>query len=285
MEPRPCSRGNGGRNSARELYPSLQWSHGLAAVETRRVPLRSEQSSPFNGATALQPWKLRLGGSIKGGTDGLQWSHGLAAVETGEVERGQRSLGVPSMEPRPCSRGNAGRVAGLGRRVGPSMEPRPCSRGNAGWSRKSRPRRSPSMEPRPCSRGNHRGHLNWIACGWVLQWSHGLAAVETRIRQPRAVGPGQPSMEPRPCSRGNLQSACWKLGVDLPSMEPRPCSRGNLGMRLLLNPSCGAFNGATALQPWKLLIAAIWSALKGAFNGATALQPWKRSTVSMAISA
>ncbi len=210
-----------------EGVAALQWSHGLAAVETGPSPACAGASEP----ASMEPRPCSRGnvGAADAGDDGAD----------------------ASMEPRPCSRGNRGR--GRGRRDDrrASMEPRPCSRGNAAptpppratarrfngatalqpWKRDDRRElgrvRLASMEPRPCSRGNPPG-----ATGHV------------------PLAPA--SMEPRPCSRGNTSSRTrgtrsprrfngatalqpWKPGhreraPSLPlqaSMEPRPCSRGN----------------------------------------------------------
>src|SRR5437773_2729160 len=58
MEPRPRDRGNADWNVPLPAEELLQWSHGLATLETPR---------PRAGCTAMAS---------------LQWSHGLATVET-----------------------------------------------------------------------------------------------------------------------------------------------------------------------------------------------------------
>ena len=93
---------------ARKVCPTLQWSHGLAAVETtRRTTTTGLTWCRFNGATALQPWKLELWIGDGAATYALQWSHGLAAVETRkaggtpkDVARLQWSHGLAAVETR-----------------------------------------------------------------------------------------------------------------------------------------------------------------------------------------
>ena len=206
---------------------SLQWSHGLAAVETpprSRAP--STPTTRFNGATALQPWKLaerrspRSRWSRFNGATALQpWKRCCACSAWATVScfNGATALQpwkllalhhldvvvLASMEPRPCSRGNAP-TRPPARRTSPgfngatalqpwklkphgegeeaeqaSMEPRPCSRGNHGVHPSVAEVMDASMEPRPCSRGNIKVAVASDTHFGSLQWSHGLAAVET----------------------------------------------------------------------------------------------------------
>ena len=154
MEPRPCSRGNGARSPWPSPPEPLQWSHGLAAVETITPGPKGTRRPAFNGATALQPWKLAP-----------------AAQGAGHL--------VPSMEPRPCSRGNLSWGASC--RDAMYLQ---WSHGLAAvetWllhsPQRSRPRSfngATALQPwKPGSRP-----LRWPG-GPPLQWSHGLAAVET----------------------------------------------------------------------------------------------------------
>ena len=132
MGPRPFSRGNPMRQ--REWFPcsrSLQWGHGLSAVE---IPYLTDRGTfvhnGFNGATAFQPWKyLRL------------------------VPIPQAAWQA-SMGPRPFSRGNEG--------------PRPFATTGL----------QASMGPRPFSRGNDDIREDFCDELYVLQWGHGLSAVE-----------------------------------------------------------------------------------------------------------
>src|SRR5579883_1001781 len=110
----------------------------------------------------------------------------------------------------------------------------------------------------------------------LLQWGHGLSAMET------ACVP-----------------ALHEEGEDA-SMGPWPFSHGNLTKRIGGSGRLSGFNGAMAFQPWKLDEAFKWfrrvvwlqwghglSAMetrrvmprtlgKHSFNGAMAFQPWKR---------
>ena len=181
MEPRPCSRGNTGtRVPARsDLPPSMEprpCSRGNPFF-----PITAHLSpGSFNGATALQPWKPGM--TTLAYTQGttLQWSHGLAAVETRKADRLIHGVYWPSMEPRPCSRGNPPLPVAVKPAAPPSMEPRPCSRGNDHLAGEDQVGVGPSMEPRPCSRGNSGHACAYSLANPSLQWSHGLAAVETR---------------------------------------------------------------------------------------------------------
>ena len=110
-----------------------------------------------------------------------------------------------------------------------------------------------SMEPRRCSRGDPIGGVVPVTGYTPLQWSHGVAAVETSPTPPRRpwcswAFNGATALQPwrHPCP-----SDRWP-GLTHPSMEPRRCSRGDPP------PGCApppypprSFNGATALQPWR----------------------------------
>ena len=85
----------------------------------------------------------------------------------------------------------------------------------------------------------------------MLQWGHGIAAVESASGGEGTGGRGRASMGPRHCCRG--------IGI-------APCRTGWC-------PTC--FNGATALLPWNPTQSPT-SHLEShsRFNGATALLPW-----------
>ena len=60
----------------------LQWGHGLSAVEIRLNRSRpTPMSTSFNGATAFQPWKCSGVSGAASSRSRLQWGHGLSAVE------------------------------------------------------------------------------------------------------------------------------------------------------------------------------------------------------------
>ena len=56
MGPRPCGRGRDGADLCLDRVLSLQWGHGLAAVDGSTSRPRRCAPSGFNGATALRPW-------------------------------------------------------------------------------------------------------------------------------------------------------------------------------------------------------------------------------------
>ena|SRR5437868_67085 len=82
MEPRTHARGNNMFNWLISRKVSLQWSHALTRVETRRPP------------------------EYKCEPDGLQWSHALTRVETCLALRSTEVSYLASMEPRTHARGN-----------------------------------------------------------------------------------------------------------------------------------------------------------------------------------
>ena len=103
MEPRPCSRGNEAGKALLIQSQLLQWSHGLAAVETltaATAPLTVRRLQWSHGLAAVETGR---GPRPRTGRAYLQWSHGLAAVETAESNLADGkgysvgpSLGAPS---------------------------------------------------------------------------------------------------------------------------------------------------------------------------------------------
>ena len=271
MGPRPCGRGwfvGAGNaligpacfNGATALRPwmaelisrsrlsqlMLQWGHGLAAVDGTPCAPPPRKRIGFNGATALRPWMV---------------THG----------RPDSTPSPASMGPRPCGRGwqlsrPCRRPVFLA-----SMGPRPCGRG---WRRGRRGKREAlpaSMGPRPCGRGwNDSG---FYACAAnLLQWGHGLAAVDGRRDRGRPCR-ARASMGPRPCGRGwdhneHNRSGCDQLqwGHGLAAVDGLPTTARP--------PRLQSFNGATALRPWMAPLPAGGGGGSGGFNGATALRPW-----------
>ena len=156
MEPQPFGHGNGGmaghRSPSRHSFngatafrpwkrecartragctPTLQWSHSLSAMETRRreaggrqYPVPSMEPQPF-GHGNPQPEDLN------------------------------QAAFLPSMEPQPFGHGNAGDQTCDQDDPKPSMEPQPFGHGNyAELSRSEQKVRLPSMEPQPFGHGN-----------------------------------------------------------------------------------------------------------------------------------
>ncbi len=301
MEPRRRRRGNSWRRRCTSAVALLQWSHGVAAVETRKSFCRSlARFGGFNGATASPPWKRGHAGEI------------------GLVDKA-------SMEPRRRRRGNFAIAEGAAKVILASMEPRRRRRGNLRHRPGHADGLDASMEPRRRRRGNRVPTPMTYTDKHGLQWSHGVAAVETaRLSHARAED-AVASMEPRRRRRGNLiqrrgfrvglTKLQWSHGVAavetheaLPraagpwsaSMEPRRRRRGNGDPGALRHRQAAGFNGATASPPWKLGlgepraelermlqwshgVAAVETSVRAArprgqlcFNGATASPPWKR---------
>ena len=158
---------------------TLQWSHGLSAMDTCSLCFSSSAILAF-----------------------LQWSHGLSAMDT----PGRRLLGLddplPSMEPWPLSHGYQVATAMDAEEGDPSMEPWPLSHGYVAAC---------STAPGSCA---------------ILQWSHGLSAMDTS----HTCG-----------STRNTLALQWSHGLS--AMDtPYPPSRA---------PDVrSSFNGAMASQPW-----------------------------------
>ena len=194
---------------------SLQWGHGLSAVETR------------------------AGGT--GGSEGmmaLQWGHGLSAVETRFAGYRSRFSRSASMGPRPFSRGNTPRA--------PSATPslsgfngatafQPWKRTDEGrlifrlagfngatafqpWKRcldgqQPQALARASMGPRPFSRGNQRGSGR---DGGRLPGFNGATAF-----QPWKPPPGIRLAATLGCFNGATAFQPWKLdGLDWPPQWP-----------------------------------------------------------------
>ena len=151
----------------------------------------------------------------------------------------------PSMEPWPPSHGYVARIQYPRLQTPPSMEPWPPSHGYAGqlsdkWT--GRPAFNGAMASQP-----------WIRCSKtasttlksILQWSHGLPAMDTQRPVYRVVPVRRPSMEPWPPSHG--YSACAVCGAILtaPSMEPWPPSHG-----YQRHGTSGSGNCGPSMEPW-----------------------------------
>ena len=157
------------------------------------------------------------------------------------------------------------------------------------------------MGPRPFSRGNYDPYSVESVLEWVLQWGHGLSAVEMStsgvpVNQSFELqwGHGLSAVEistpsaPSNISAGSFNGAtafqpwkfvrrrCRSLEYPAASMGPRPFSRGNaIREGLNLRGVGRGFNGATAFQPWKWFHVPLHMNNNNSFNGATAFQPWK----------
>ena len=168
----------------RRLRSSLQWSHGLPAMDTSRggsACLWPRVLQWSHGLPAMDTYAVSV---IRIYNNWLQWSHGLPAMDTSaKVWAGARvawlqwSHGLPAMDTRrACTMTRAQRIA--------SMEPWPPSHGYQ-RRRSTAPRSArASMEPWPPSHG-YDGVRGRQAVRFSLQWSHGLPAMDTSIQDRR----------------------------------------------------------------------------------------------------
>ena len=205
MEPRPFSRGNWLIDA--EEHVEVTSFNGAATFQSRKRPLREPhraQMTTFNGAATFQSRKLH---SPRLQSFTSQPFNGAATFQSRKprnAARPQRGLRLPSMEPRPFSRGNREDVHAAGVHMSPSMEPRPFSRGNDKMAKPGGADIGPSMEPRPFSRGNVYAQRTRNRDISTLQWSRDLSVAETMcVLHRRPSRATKPSMEPRPFSRGN----------------------------------------------------------------------------------
>ena len=175
----------------------------------------------------------------------------------GRGRRRQLCTGTPitraSMGPRPFGRGGR-TLAEAGLRPGASMGPRPFGRGRRPDGRRPEGRRPASMGPRPFGRGRRlkctaqpsvavdgfngaTAFQPWKTSAalevgrllLVLQWGHGLSAVEDGSDAPR-------------WHLGRCRRLQWGHGHSTveDGRAPRAGAAGP-----------GGFNGATAFRPWK----------------------------------
>ena len=112
---------------------------------------------------------------------------------------------------------------------------------------------------------------------YVLQWGHGLAAVDGLIGRPARIGPrmlqwghGLAAVDGPEGVRGQ--------GAHGASMGPRPCGRGRRAKPAYRRTRELCFNGATALRPWTVRTCGAGAPVWTRFNGATALRPWTAHT-------
>ena len=106
------------------------------------------------------------------------------------------------------------------------------------------------MGPRHCCRGIQDVAINGTL-RLLLQWGHGIAAVESRKGRTRLLQTAR--------FNGATALLPWNL---LPT-----CHHENAKAR---------FNGATALLPWNPLAMGLARGEISGFNGATALLPWNQ---------
>ena len=132
---------------------------------------------------------------------------------------------------------------------------------------------------------------------FLLQWGHGLAAVDGRHGPREHPLLARASMGPRPCGRGRAAGGSINLGTTLlqwghglaavdgrepprprtrrrASMGPRPCGRGRSKGR-----GQAVYPGAASMGPrpcgrGRLVESEVRGPMLTSFNGATALRPW-----------
>ena len=130
MEPRPFSRGNSSYGQGSRTVPAA--FNGAATFQSRKPPVlagRFTSMRTFNGAATFQSRKPiesslfpHTSPAFNGAATFQSRKRGCEPPDCVDM--------VPSMEPRPFSRGNCHIPRGPRQEVGPSMEPRPFSRGN-----------------------------------------------------------------------------------------------------------------------------------------------------------
>ena len=274
MGPRPCGRGR------RRL-----WEISNPIID-----------DGFNGATALRPWTATCG-SVR------PWPAIMA-----------------SMGPRPCGRGRQWTGMPLARRAGfngaTALRPWTAVPSTNGTTRRRCFNGATALRPwtagggagmsSTCARFNGATALRpWTADyddfsgepADLLQWGHGLAAVDGQARRRRRRPQQRASMGPRPCGRGRDVRRRLANARPHASMGPRPCGRGRPGgrssgrlrERASMGPRpCGrGRGGGGAGRPagrrlqWGHGLAAVdgragarTTAQSAGFNGATALRPW-----------
>ena len=191
----------------RPFTDSLQWSHVLTNVETKRVseshfvckcpsmePRPHERGNPplyrstgrgeksFNGATSSRTWKLTPPSRMSPGLRLLQWSHVLTNVETilptGDAVASKQSFNgaTSSRTWKPSSTRQTTSPTSTFLQWSHVLTNVETKRRAAG-----RPVPSlPSMEPRPHERGNAESGREDLVAEVFLQWSHVLTNVETQ---------------------------------------------------------------------------------------------------------
>ena len=155
------------------------------------------------------------------------------------------------MGPRPFSRGYMPPQSLIPMISLASMGPRPFSRGYYISHPHLHKQDIASMGPRPFSRGYGSQYIALEFWWLLLQWGHGLSAVDTLVNDSAQAF----------IARG-LQ---WGHGL---SAVDTNCKDGLIGV------CCIGFNGATAFQPWILDKERRRRGRRPCFNGATAFQPW-----------
>ena len=211
------------------------------------------QLCPFNGATAIRPWKRRGPGVTRRSRSYLQWSHGHSTVETIDAIIRHASAHALQWSHGHSTVETTSQEEELGMDI------------LLQWSHGHSTVKTTSQEEE-------------LGMDILLQWSHGHSTVKTHRRARGRPDLRLPSMGPRPFDRGNFGNLELDGGLVVPSMEPRPFDRGNRGSPFNEPMSLASFNGATAIRPWKRRALDRSCRPSSPFNGATAIRPWKHRT-------
>ncbi len=192
MGPRRHRRGDTmGLSRPSDTVSALQWGHGVTAVETWLfVPESADSNSDcFNGATASPPWRRDAYRCVC------------------HIERA-------SMGPRRHRRGDKSMGFDPEKMKAASMGPRRHRRGDKRiFQVEELVQSDASMGPRRHRRGDHPVRPCIVLPFSLLQWGHGVTAVETSPLQWNSCEPHRASMGPRRHRRGDLRRCSASAGT------------------------------------------------------------------------
>ena len=151
-----------------------------------------------------------------------------------------------------------------------SRGPRRRGRGNRPVSKLAASFSHASMGPRRRGRGNAQETLSY-GLDHVLQWGHGVEAVETAQIARAAKNFGKASMGPRRRGRGNRTSVGYLNRRRVASMGPRRRGRGNEVTALELGHKGSELQWGHGVEAVETIISvAQTGTCVFSFNGATA---------------
>ena len=108
----------------------LQWGQRHSALETTKAAAALRQESDFNGANAIQRWRLIIENDLIPGWPRLQWGQRHSALETDMIIKNVYASIGTSMGPTPFSVGDAADGVDLTDAANTSMGPTPFSVGD-----------------------------------------------------------------------------------------------------------------------------------------------------------